>query len=212
MMEILEKLFGSIAKVKIMRLFLFNPNDTFDISDLARRAKVSAIVARREITLLEKIGLVKKRSFFKDHERGRGKSKKIMRRRTSGWSVNDEFEYLEALQNLLINVSPLHNNEIIKRLHRVGKIKLVIVSGLFINNHDTRLDLLVVGDNMRRGTLENVVKTIESEIGKEIKYAYFETPDFQYRLGIYDKLVRDVLDYPHEKIMDKLDVSAVIGR
>jgi hypothetical protein len=94
----------------------------------------------------------------------------------------------------------------LKRLQRVGKLKLVIISGIFINNYDSRIDLLVVGDMMKKGTLENVIKTIESEIGREIRYTYFETPDFQYRLGIYDKLIRDILDFPHEKILDKLNV------
>lgn len=209
MMDILEKLFGSVAKVKIMRLFLFNPSDTFDLAEIVRRCKVPAYAARQEIATLEKIGLAKRRSFFKDHEIGRGKGKRVIRRRATGWTMNESFEYLESLQNLLIQVSPLRNTEIVKRLSRVGKLKLVIVSGVFINNYDTRIDLLVVGDNMRKGTLENTVKTIESEIGREIRYAYFETPDFQYRYGIYDKLIRDILDYPHEKVLDRLEISTL---
>ena len=74
---------------------------------------------------------------------------------------------------------------------------------------EREVDLLVVGDNLRKGTIENIVKTIESEIGREIRYAFFETADFQYRLGIYDKLIRDILDFPHEKILDKLGISSI---
>jgi hypothetical protein len=44
-------------------------------------------------------------------------------------------------------------------------------------------------------------------MGKEIRYSAFETGEFQYRLGMYDKLIRDVLDYPHETVLDKLGVS-----
>jgi hypothetical protein len=207
MIETLEKIFGSAAKVKIMRLFLFNPTDIFDIEQIISRCKVSPSEARHEITMMEKIGLVKKRSFFKEFAVGKGKKKSIERRRVTGWVVDDSFDYIKPLQELLIHISPLRNDELIRRLHRVGKLKLVIISGIFINNYDTRIDLLVVGDLLKKGTLEAVIKTIESEIGREIRYTYFETADFQYRLGIYDKLIRDILDFPHERILDKLNVQ-----
>ena len=66
------------------------------------------------------------------------------------------------------------------------------------------MDLLVVGDNLKQGQLETTIKTIESEIGREIRYAVFETSEFNYRYSIFDKLIRDILDYPHEKIINKL--------
>lgn len=206
MIEVLEKLFGSPAKVKIMRLFIFNPIDNFDINQIIERSKVTPGAARKEITNLEKTGLLKKRSFFKDFIIGR--KKKIERRRVHGWSLNETFEYLEPLRNLLAHVGEARNKEIIRKLSRVGRLKLVIISGFFIQNWDSRVDLLVVGDNLKKGTLDNIIKTIESEVGKEIRYTSFETPDFQYRLGVYDKLIRDILDFQHETILDKINTPA----
>jgi hypothetical protein len=207
MIETLEKIFGSAAKVKIMKLFLFNPADTFDIDQIVERSKVSQKEAWQEVTMMQKIGLIKRRSITREIVVGKGKKKKLEKRRVAGWIVDETFDYLEPLQELLIHISPLRNSELLEKLSRVGKLKLVIVAGVFINNWDTRIDLLVVGDNMRKSALENLIKTIESEIGREIRYAYFETPDFHYRLGMYDKLIRDVLDFPHEKILDKINVQ-----
>jgi hypothetical protein len=48
---------------------------------------------------------------------------------------------------------------------------------------------------------------MEAEIGKELVFASFETADFHYRLGMYDKLIRDILDYPHQKLLDKLNIG-----
>jgi hypothetical protein len=206
MIEVLEKIFGSAAKVKIMRLFVFNPTDIFDIDEVIERSQVTPAEARHEVAMMQKIGLLKRRSFFKDFSFGKGKKKHVERRRVSGFMVDDTFDYLQTLQELLIHISPLRNDELLKRLGRVGKLKLVIISGLFINNYDSRIDLLVVGDFLKKGTMENIIKAIEAEIGREIRYAYFETPDFQYRLGIYDKLIRDILDFQHEKILDKLNI------
>jgi hypothetical protein len=207
MLDILEKLFGSAAKVKIMRLFLFNNEESYDIDHVIERSKVTPTAARQELSLLEKMGMLKKKSFFRDVEVGRGKNRKVERHRVMGWTLDYTFEYLDPLKNLLVHVSQERNQELLRKIARVGKLKLVIISGFFIQNWDSRVDLLVVGDNLRKGTLENVVRTLESELGKEIRYASFETADFQYRLGVYDKLVRDILDYEHEVILDKINAS-----
>lgn len=207
MTDILEKMFGSAAKVKIMRLFLLNPEQTFDFREVTDRSKVTGSTSRRELGLLEKIGLIKKRSYFKDSVRGQGRGKKTIRRRVQGWALDDTFEFLIPLQGFLIDVSPLNPREILKKLSRIGRLKLVIVSGVFIQNWDSRVDLLVVGDNIKRGSLENTIKTLESEVGREIRFASFETSDFQYRFSMYDKLVRDILDFPHEKILDRIGLE-----
>lgn len=207
MLETLEKLFGSAAKVKIMRLFLFNPSQAFDMEMVARRSKVSSAAARSEVSMMEKIGLIKKRSFYKERIVGRGKIKKTIRRRATGFAVDETFEYLQALEALLIQASIFQNREIINKLSRAGKLKLVIASGFFVQNLDAGIDLLIVGEGIKKGKLEAIVSTIESEIGREIRYAAFEVPDFKYRLGMYDKLIRDILDYKHEKILDKLGMG-----
>jgi len=62
-----------------------------------------------------------------------------------------------------------------------------------------------VGDKLKRGAVDRVIKTMEAEVGRELVYAVFDTADFLYRLNAYDKFIRDVLDYPHEKIIDKLN-------
>jgi len=64
--------------------------------------------------------------------------------------------------------------------------------------------LTIVGDRLDKKMIDIEVKKIESEIGKELRYAVFDTEEFMYRLKMYDKLIRDLLDYPHTKIINKL--------
>ena len=190
-METLAKLFGSETKVKMMRLFLFNPEKVFVSQEVSERVNADISKVRREVSGLEKMGLVKHRT------NGRTNGKK-------GYILNSQFSYLSSLQNFLINVDPLQPKEIVKRLGKLGSIKLIIVSGVFIQEPESRADLLVVGDNIKRKALEHTIKILESEIGKELRYAYFTTQDFNYRMSMFDKLVRDILDYPHRKIVYKL--------
>ena len=91
-----------------------------------------------------------------------------------------------------------------KKVGGAGKIKLIITAGEFIQEEDSRVDILIVGDGLRDSRLKAVIRDLEAHMGKELRYAAFSTGDFTYRLGIYDRLIRDVLDYPHQIIVDRL--------
>ncbi|MEI6191256.1 MAG: hypothetical protein WCP24_02725 [bacterium] len=206
-METLSKLFSGEARVKVMRLFLFNPELFFNVEQTIAKTRITAKEAEAEIEVLKNAGMIKGRKtiqFVSFKKRGKVLEKK---KKITSWHLDPNFEYLQQMQNLLINSRPLRKEEILKRLHSVGKLKMVIVSGVFIQNPDSRVDLLIVGDNLKRASIDRIVKTMEAEIGKELVFASFETADFHYRLGMYDKLIRDILDYPHQKLLDKLNIG-----
>ncbi len=207
-METLSKLFSGEQRVKVMRLFLFNPEQIFSLEQIMDKAKITEKEAKEEIEVLKKAGMIKSRKSVQTLQiKKRGKVSEV-KRRIMCWHLDPGFEYLLPMQNLLINTRPLRPNEILKRLSHVGKLKMVIVAGVFIQNPDSRVDILIVGDNLKRASIDRIVKTMEAEIGKELAFASFETADFHYRLGMYDKLIRDILDYPHQKLLDKLNLKA----
>lgn len=205
-MEILEKLFGSAAKVKIIKLFLFNPESAFDYTEAAERAKVSKAVTRREIANLEKIGFVKQKVYIKEIRRQKNRKVGTVRKKAHGWILDQRFPYLESLKSFLSNIEPFKHKDIVQKICRTGKIQLLIMSGIFIKEPEAPADLLVVGDNIRQGLLDKIIRSIEAEIGREISYIVFETPDFNYRYSIFDKTVRDILDAHHEKVINKLNL------
>ncbi len=205
-MDILGKLFGSHARVKIMRLFLLNSEDIFDNSDVVQKSKVTSEITRKEIAMLNKVGFVNKRSFFKEIP-ARSKKGKPTKKRVSGWRLSKDFALLRPIHELLINTEPLGSKEIADRLKRCGSMKLIVISGAFIQNPDSRVDMLIVGDNLKKGSISSVLSIIESEVGKELSYTALDTREFKYRLSVYDKFVRDILDYPHTKILDKIGTS-----
>jgi hypothetical protein len=206
MLDTLGTIFGSEARVKIMRLFLFNPEEIFDLGDVCDKSKVSRNTAKKEIVLLEKAKLIKKKDFSKVVRKKKRKKFKDVKVRSHGFYLNQDFTYITALKQLLIKTKTLEGAEIVKMLSRAGKLTLVIVAGVFTQDKDSRVDLFVVGNNLNKSSLNNVIKSIEAELGRELAYAYFETKDFQYRLGMYDKLIRDVLDYPHQVLLDKISL------
>lgn len=205
-MDSLGTIFGSEARVKIMRLFLFNAEEVFDLDTVSDKSKVNRTLTKKEVFILEKAKLIKRKSFVKVTQKKVGKKLKEVKSKKIGFYLNQDFPYITALKQLLIKTKTLEGGEIVKRLSRIGKLKLVIVSGVFTQEKDSRVDIFIVGNNINKSSLTNAIKSIEAELGKELIYVYFETPDFQYRLGMYDKLIRDVLDYPHQVLLDKLSI------
>ncbi|HZS43127.1 MAG TPA: hypothetical protein VFA52_02830 [Candidatus Paceibacterota bacterium] len=190
-MDILSNLFGTEARVKLMRLFLFNPNNIFETKEAAIRTKLRLPIVKREINSLEKSSLIKRKSL------------KVKKRRIKGWYLNPEFPHLAPLQNLLIHTDSIDPDSVLKKFSKIGRLKVVVVAGVFIQDWDSRADLLVVADRIKGRALENIMKKLEAEIGKEMKYVALETSEFQYRLNFGDKLLRDILDYPHKVLLDK---------
>ena len=186
-MEILEKILGNRARVKIMKLFLLNKGSGFRSVDIATRSRVNPYVARRELKLLASVNFVK--------------------RRDKEWFFNTFFKYASPFEELLVRSDTLNKQTILDTFKKIGKIKLLISSGVFIKYDDSRLDLLIIGDKLRRGRIEEGIRKLEALIGVELVYAVFDTEEFIYRLNMYDKLIRDVLDYPHEVVLQAKELS-----
>ena len=197
-MEVLSKLFGSADRIKIMRLFILNPGASFQLKAISARSKVNSGRAQSELNLLREAGMLKNKTVYVEGSRGRKKA-------VSAWFLNQGFTFLNPLKQLLFNIEPFKKEEVIKRFRNIGRVKAIIIAGIFIQNEDSRADLLIVGDELRKGTIEKAIKSMEAEIGKELSYGVFETDDFRYRVSVCDKFVRDILDYPHKKILNKLE-------
>lgn len=203
-MDILAKLFGGQARVRIMRLFLLN-NTNFDIAEIISRSRVTKANARKELNALMSLGFIKQKSITKEGARG-GKKK------VTAWSLNPFFPYLIPVREILIDPDLLIQEDLIQRFKQIGKIKLLIVSGVFIGEEKSRADLLIVGDKLKRNLLTQVIKGLEAEIGKELNYVVFDSEEFKYRLSMYDKLVCDIIDEPHEKLLDSGQLSTYISK
>jgi len=142
-MEVLSKLFSSTALVKILRLFLNNPETVFESKELASRCRLSPTSVRREIALLKNIDFIKQKAFTAVSE----KSGRRRQRKAEGYQLNPKFVLSDALRTLLFNADPYSNDEIVRKFKNAGRVKFLIVSGVFVRQADrtSRLDLLLVG-------------------------------------------------------------------
>ena len=187
-MEPLAKLFGSPARLKTVRLFTFNPEVALTVAQVADRTKLSRSVAKRELAELLAAGLLRKKG----------------ERNTAHFQTNSRFEHLSALKTFIRETTAVRPQRVLAGIRRAGTPQLVVLSGLFTGALEPKVDLLIAGERLDERVLAQSVRSLEAELGREIRYASFATPDFRYRLGVYDRLLRDVFDYPHRVLVDKI--------
>lgn len=203
---ILGKLFGSPTRVKLLRLFLFNAGVAFDPEAAARRIKSPVREVTREFALLFKAGFLKRRTVYREVPKKIRKKKVMKRTRFPGASLQAGFPFTTVLQRLLLH-SALSEKELETRIRKSGRLKLIVLAGLFVGEWESRLDLLIVGDKIKMRRLDRILRSIEAELGRELRYVVFSTADFTYRRGINDRLIRDVFDYPHRIIFDRIGIN-----
>ena len=204
-MNTISRLFGGDTQVKIMRLFLLNQGRPFGLAEIIQRTDAKKREIEALIGVYLQVGLIQKKDFFPVVTEGKvGKAKKAQR--VKGWMLNEFFPLRTSLQELVVGKTIVNEKELVARLSKAGKLKLVVVAGVFIQNWDSRADILIVGEKLNDSRLRKVIAKLESEVGRDIRYAALSSQDFHYRVNICDRLVRDMFDYPHKVILDKLGI------
>lgn len=197
----LSILFGSTARVKLLRFFLFNPSKEFLFDDISRRAKLVRRTARTEISALEKAGVIKQKTIYMEVE---GKTKKM---KAVGYTLNKDFLELQALQTFLFETAPIDAKNLLKHLRQAGVLDFVGISGVFVRDFEQRIDVLLAMKKFSQTKVEKAIRALEAEIGMEIRFAAMSSEDLMYRVGMYDKLTRDFFDYPNQVLIDKIGVK-----
>jgi DNA-binding Lrp family transcriptional regulator len=204
-MEYLSKLFGSPARVKMLRYFLFNPETPVDRDGIVALARITPDTASKELATLARAGIITRRTFYRDVVRPGTTTPK--RRKTLGYTLDAKYPHLPQLTRFLRDTLMVSEADIRNRLRNIGTVKLIVLAGFLINQERSGLDLLIVGDKLDESALRTAVRGLEAECGKEIRYAVLATEDYQYRKRVRDRLVREVMDFEHKEILNKLSAA-----
>jgi len=206
MTDPLTLLLGNQARVRLLRMFLFNPSKAYSVNEIIKRARLVRRTARTELNVLERAGIIRKRQVF---EQIPGKN---TRRKAAGYGLSEKSPLARSLQTFLFETAPIDGKNLQSHLKGVGKIQVLVAAGVFMNEFDRRIDVLIAVEKLNALKIESSIRSLEAELGVEIKYAAFATADLLYRLGMHDKLTRDVFDYPHELLIDKVRLRDEVKR
>lgn len=212
----LEKLFGSPARVRLLRLFLQNADHQFTFPEIVSWSRIGEKTVKSEVNRFISIGLMRKKigrlntesaeENGKSREKSRELSKKLLKKIVI-YTVNQQFEFFQELHDLITRSTVASRKKLLRQVKSLGGVKLAILSGVFLNKEDEgRTDLLVVGDNLNKRRIDNLLAQTESELGKAVNYTIMETEEFKYRRNMFDRFLRDIFEYPHEKLINKFDI------
>lgn len=187
-----------------MRLFLHHDNALFAVSDVAHKTKSKIAVVRKELGVLLSIGFIEKKKNRTVTLVGKGKKAKPKVKEIVSYTLNNEFPHNEALKDLLFDFGLLDKRELASRFKAIGRIKIFIVAGVFIGDPKSRVDILIVGENIKKQKADKVIEGLSAELGREVVCSVMDVEEYEYRFKMYDKFVRDIVDLPHETVIDKL--------
>ena len=196
--QILEQLFESPAKVRLLKLFLRNQKSKFTSSEVRYRTQLKWRIAQSAMEKLRKAGVLK--SYARKSSGAKNAEKTYF--------INPSFLFFDELRNLVLKSSPASKSKIVKRIKGLGRIKLVVLSGIFMrpDRELSRTDLLVVGDDISEKRFQNFLKQLEAEAGCEIQYSLLTSEEFNYRHKMMDRFLRDILERSNETLINKVGV------
>ena len=200
----LEHLFGSKTRVKLLQLFLNNPAQPYYLRELSRLLKIQLNSIRREVNNLEKLGIIKSVKLAAPA----GKVKKPRPQKTRGakkyFLAETDFILYPELKALLLKSQLLLERNFVARIESLAKLKIFILTGIFVGLENFVSDLLLVGA-INRQKLARIVKKFEKEINREINYTVMTPQEFKYRSDITDRFLYDILENKKIVIFNHLD-------
>jgi predicted transcriptional regulator len=190
----IEQLFGSKTRVKLLQLFYSNPNRSFYVREITRRIDEQINSVRRELANLLSIGIISSETT----------NNKLY------YEVNQNFEFYDSLSQMF--GAPKSKRESAadepedadqSQLKPLGRVDLAVLTGKFTRDERSGVDLLVVGD-INNAQIKKYVEQLEQKEGKQIQYAVMTTKEFAYRKQINDRFLSTVLESKKQILVDKL--------
>jgi hypothetical protein len=127
---------------------------------------------------------------------------KIEKKRVVGYVLDVHFPYRDSLRTMLMQDEALRPEMVAKSIKPLAKWSLVILTGIFTEDFNSDVDVLLVGKDIQKAKLDTQMLALQAEVGVDLRYAVLSPDEYEYRYQMFDKFVRDVLSSKHIRIID----------
>lgn len=187
----IDALFGSKTRVKLLHLFLNNPGRAFYVREITRKIDEQINSVRRELANMLSIGIIKSEN----------SNNRLY------YEINQDYPHFKPLHQIFADsgvsdaVGVADANDWAKRLKPLGDVKVVLFAGKLVHGSRTDLDILIAG-TVNKTQLKKFITELEEEENKSLNYSVIGYEDFYYRLSIKDRFVASLLADKHTVIAD----------
>ena len=192
----IEQLFGSKTRVKLLQLFFGNTNRSFYVREITRKIDEQINSVRRELANLLSIGIIKSNT----------SNNKLY------YEVDQKYQYYDPLNAILGTESKRKTKPTPGKMQKpdnpiftIGNIELAIYTGIFTKDETSGVDILIVG-NTNPTQLSKFIADLEAQELKEIRYVIMSLDEFNYRKQINDRFVSLVIDSKKQIVVDKNNI------
>jgi predicted transcriptional regulator len=192
---VFDQLFGSKTRVKLLSLFLNNPNRSYYVREITRIVDEQINSVRRELSNLLAIGII----------RSEGTNNRLY------YEVNQKYQFYAPLRAIFTNITSQEepqlqdareDNSMIKKLRAIGNVRLAFETGAFVRDPSAGTDLFIMGD-VNRARVAKLVSEMEKELSREINYTVMTPEEFDYRRRLNDRFLSGVLEAKRIVLVDE---------
>ncbi len=184
----LEQLFGSRTRVKLLRLFFTQPEERYFVRELTRVIDEQINSVRRELQNLETIGLVvsdivEKKKYY---------------------TLNPEFPLLHELQAVIMKTRLVTEQAFVQSIRGLGPIEYFSLLGHFVQDDDAPIDLFIIG-TVSKTRLQKLLQQFEELFGKQLRYTALSKEEYEYREDVADRFLADIFNRRKMVVVDKIN-------
>ncbi|MEA3248733.1 MAG: hypothetical protein U9Q03_00045 [Patescibacteria group bacterium] len=197
----LEQLFGSKTRVRLLRLFLANQNDAYFVRELTRKIGAQINAVRNELENLVVMGIIEaaERTDKADSE---GVSSRSAKQRKY-YRVNTESLLYPELRALFAKAGILLEKNFVQKLNKAGTVSYLALLGHFVGDVESETDVFIVG-KLNRDKVAAAVRSFERSVGKEINYTVLSPSEFRTRKDLTDRFLYGILDSKKVVVVDEM--------
>jgi len=188
----IDALFGSKTRVKLLHLFLNNPGRAFYVREITRKIDEQINSVRRELANMLSIGIIKSEN----------SNNRLY------YEVNQDYTHYAPLRAIFANselaseaVKAVDGNDWAKRFKVLGDVRVALLSGQMVHGSTSDLDVLLAG-NINKTQAKKFIKELETDENKSLNYTVMSYEDFYYRLSIKDRFVTSIIGGKHTVLAD----------
>lgn len=188
----IDALFGSKTRVKLLHLFLNNPGKAFYVREITRLIDEQINSVRRELANMLEVGIITSDSA----------DNKLY------YEVNQRYEYYMPFRTIFADAKQVHTSTSRQSVPvwqeaivKLPGVRIAIIAGILVRGSVSQVDLLLVGD-LSAAKVQSLSGAIEKAEGRELRYSVLSYDDFYYRLSVRDKFITAILTNKHTVLVD----------
>lgn len=181
----IDRLFGSKTRTKLLGLFSQKPDESFFVRQLARATDEQLNAIRRELANLEQLKIIQ--------------AKTVGQKKFYQAQINNPI--FKSIKDLFLALAEENKKTLLQKFKSFKGLKQIFISGIFENDKSSSIDALIIGD-MDNKKINNIVALLEQLAGQSVRFTHFTSDEFAERTQLSDRFLYNYFQTKHSILVN----------